>query len=992
MPKKRLSPGLLAAAIVTTCSTCLCAGVRESARALPLVDKVDVVVAGGSTAAVSAALEARNSGASVLLVTPYTYLGRDLVATRRLDLEPISSADPLFTRLLADPKAVPFEDGKARWIRPLHVKKVFEEALLASEVKFLFGCFPTELLTDEQGRAAGIVIASRSGRQAIAAKVVIDATLTGHLCPGPRENTTRKLRFQWTVAIAEGHNTPETAQGRVRSLAAAIDYQKGRRKKGQARLYRVSLEADVSKGLDWAEVNRINHRLIQESWSPGLVEASEIPCFHSPVKVKCVSQIAGSWPGAEKAETDAFIPAGTQGLYVLSSASAVEDTQAMQEANQQLLLGRKIGRSAARQAAQTPDPRHLRVRLDRDQPGQDVRSSGEIRENLRGLRGLEWQGPAVSSPGGMLPVLAQVDVVVVGGGTGGAPAGIAAAKAGAKVLVLEFLHGLGGVSTLGRIPRYYHGYREGFTKQIDAGVRSLTGASEIQVKMEWYRRRLLSSGAEVWFGVLGCGALVRDDTLGGVVVATPMGRGVVLAKRVIDATGNSDIAAAAGAQCREPGRGHLAVQGAGLPPIQPGQGYRNTDYAFAIDHDVVDMWRFFLKARRTFSGSYDSGTLIDTRERRRIVGEITVSPLDIYMQKRYGDTICLAKSNFDTHGYTVHPLFLLEAPDRKAILADVPLRALMPENINALLVTGLGISADRDAMPLLRMQPDVQNQGYAAGYISAVSVRQNQPLRSVDIREIQKHLVEMGIVPKRVLSEQDSMPPSKQKILDAVKKLPSDPAALAWILARLDVAIPAMREQMNTTKDPKARLRYAQVLGMCSDPAGADILAKAIAETPWDKGWRYRGMGQYGQSISRLDSLIIALGRTGGGEHADVLIRKASRLGPDPELSHCRALATALESLGIRRGADALAKLLEGKGISGHAVTTAENIPTGARDNRTRSRELRELLLARACYALGDSNGLARGILEQYAQDLRGLYARGARDALANEPGSALKK
>jgi Flp pilus assembly protein TadD len=204
------------------------------------------------------------------------------------------------------------------------------------------------------------------------------------------------------------------------------------------------------------------------------------------------------------------------------------------------------------------------------------------------------------------------------------------------------------------------------------------------------------------------------------------------------------------------------------------------------------------------------------------------------------------------------------------------------------------------------------------------------------------------------------------------------------ILTRLGVALPAMREAFEGAEGD-AKLRYAQVLGMCSEAAGADVLAREIARRKWDKGWRYRGMGQYGESISELDSLIIALGRTGKAAHVAVIVGKIAEMGSDPELSHCRAVAIALVQLGDAAGAEALGKLLARDGMSGHAVTEAEQIPTGRRDNRTRSRELRELILARACYRLGDHNGLAEAILRRYANDLRGLYARGARDALAGK-------
>ena len=65
-----------------------------------------------------------------------------------------------------------------------------------------------------------------------------------------------------------------------------------------------------------------------------------------------------------------------------------------------------------------------------------------------------------------MPVLGRYDVVVIGGGTGGAPAGIGAARAGAKTLVVEYLHGLGGVGTMGAIAGYYWGNRVGFTATV----------------------------------------------------------------------------------------------------------------------------------------------------------------------------------------------------------------------------------------------------------------------------------------------------------------------------------------------------------------------------------------------------------------------------------------------------------------------------------------------------------------------------------------------
>jgi hypothetical protein len=54
----------------------------------------------------------------------------------------------------------------------------------------------------------------------------------------------------------------------------------------------------------------------------------------------------------------------------------------------------------------------------------------------------------------------------------------------------------------------------------------------------------------------------------------------------------------------------------------------------------------------------------------------------------------------------------------------------------------LGTSADRDAVSLVRMQLDLQNRGYAAGVAAAMAAQLDGAVRSIDIRQLQQHLVE----------------------------------------------------------------------------------------------------------------------------------------------------------------------------------------------------------------------------------------------------------
>ena len=151
-------------------------------------------------------------------------------------------------------------------------------------------------------------------------------------------------------------------------------------------------------------------------------------------------------------------------------------------------------------------------------------------------------------------------------------------------------------------------------------------------------------------------------------------------------------------------------------------------------------------------------------------------------------------------------------------------------------------------------------------------------------------------------------------------------------------------------------------------------------------------MGQYGPSMSVLDSQIIALGRTRRDMALQPILAKVGQLGPEHALSHHRAVAEALETLRDPAAAQPLAKLLQKPGMTGHACTDVQmamrDIPPSSTDNTTRECSLRELMLARALYRCGDYEGLGRKILEQYARDLRGHYARHALAILQEKHGS----
>ncbi len=182
------------------------------------------------------------------------------------------------------------------------------------------------------------------------------------------------------------------------------------------------------------------------------------------------------------------------------------------------------------------------------------------------------------------------------------------------------------------------------------------------------------------------------------VVATPEGRGIVLADVVIDATGNSDVAAAAGAQTLYGATedGDIAMQGAGLPARPLGRANVNTDYLFVDESDAVDAWRALVGARWAMKeGPFDVGPLLADPERRRMVGDHVLDYLDQVAGRTYPDTIVLASTDYDAHGYTNRPFLpscrtpasLQGEPSRAGRRVLHPLRCLLPRGLDGILVS-----------------------------------------------------------------------------------------------------------------------------------------------------------------------------------------------------------------------------------------------------------------------------------------------------------------
>jgi len=878
-------------------------------------------------------------------------------------------------------QAMPTE-GRVAAPTPLRVKQLFDKTLLDAGVAYLTGSYATDVLRDAEGRPAGVVMANRSGRQAVIAKLIIDATERGAVA---RMAGARFLPYpagpqRFTRVIIAGE--PPAAKGvEVKELPG--DYaspitpspRKGQPKSVAGKAFECSMRIDMADG-SFRSFAAAEQVACDRTFVTSLLDGADTPFQVPPDPMTGAAALKGEWPGSAAIDLGCFKPAGVPRLYVLGGCADLPRAAAEKMLRPLTLmdLGERIGAAAAAEAKGLPAPKGVVCATRKGA----AETRGDVKEFLSGVRPFQTPRATVASAEGALPVLGEYDVVVVGGGTCGAPAGIAAGRQGARTLVLEQLHGLGGVSTLGMIGLYCYGNICGFTSEYDRGVLALGADVNINGKREWWRRENRKSGAEIWFGAIGCGTLTDGGRVSGVIVATPDGRGAVLAKNVVDATGNSDVAAAAGAPCLFVGTDEIAVQGVGLSPRRLGASYINSDFGYVNDCDAGDLWLFGVRGRaRADAAAWDVSQLVESRERQRIVGDAFLTPLDILNNRTYPDTVVRARSNFDSHGYTIADICYVCGPDTpKVHTANIPYRAMLPKGVENLIVAGLGISAHRDAMPIIRMQPDVQNQGYVAGVAAAMASREGKNVRDISVKDLQKHLVEKGIIPQEVLAWQDSWTLKPEALALAVKNVGNGCKDVSVVLDHADEALPLLRGAYAAAKTPEERLAYAHVLGILGDATGVETLIAAVQNTRQEADLKFEWFERFGRRVSDLDSYVIALGRTRDKRALAPILAKVRALNNASPFAGFRAVALALESLGDPAAAQPLAELLQKPGVGGYAMTSVKEISANHfGDGKERNMCLRELALARALYRCGDYDGVAENVLKRYALDLRGVYA-----------------
>lgn len=339
-------------------------------------------------------------------------------------------------------------------------------------------------------------------------------------------------------------------------------------------------------------------------------------------------------------------------------------------------------------------------------------------------------------PAERIPVVRAVDVLVCGGGPSGVSAAVAAARLGARVLLVERYGFFGGMATAANVAIWHTLWSMDRETQVIGGLPAEyidrlqrrgaatnfrpDGRGDWVLETEYaklvFDEVVREAGVESLLHAWVAGVTMEGGKIDSVVVQTKSGRLAVRAALVVDATGDADVAALAGATCRKgDGNGHmqptsLCFRIGGLDPaVVPADGRhaatneaiskalnRTMDYngepytnffwyapsCFRRDEimvsgvrvsgvDCTDAWEFTraeLEGRQQlewvlrqlraevpgFERAYvvDIAAQIGVRETRNIVGEFLLPIDELLGGVRYPDAIAQGTYRLDIHGLT----------------------------------------------------------------------------------------------------------------------------------------------------------------------------------------------------------------------------------------------------------------------------------------------------------------------------------------------------
>lgn len=164
----------------------------------------------------------------------------------------------------------------------------------------------------------------------------------------------------------------------------------------------------------------------------------------------------------------------------------------------------------------------------------------------------------IREPEKSIPIAAETDVLVLGSGPAGVSAAIQAGREGMNVILIEQTGDIGGISTAGLMSHWTGNTKGGIYEEIlnrsaensDNSAEGFNGGLRQVINPERLKTVYLEMLSEAHVGIrlytFASEPIMEGNTIKGVITESKSGREAILAKIIIDATGDGDIAAKAG--------------------------------------------------------------------------------------------------------------------------------------------------------------------------------------------------------------------------------------------------------------------------------------------------------------------------------------------------------------------------------------------------------------------------------------------------------------
>ncbi|QSX09235.1 FAD-dependent oxidoreductase [Alkalibacter rhizosphaerae] len=382
----------------------------------------------------------------------------------------------------------------------------------------------------------------------------------------------------------------------------------------------------------------------------------------------------------------------------------------------------------------------------------------------------------------------ECDVLVAGGGIGGVAAAIAAARNGAKVILLEREFLLGGLATLGLITIYLP-ICDGMGHQISFGLAeellhlSIKHGAEKHYPKAWLEdgtqeerinkrfmtqfnphifaiemeQMLLDLGVHVLYGSVAVDVKKEGDRIDSVIIENKSGRSAIRSKTVIDSTGDSDICKYAEAETAvfknknglaswyyyyEQSEVHLKMFGlADLVEGHNTQGTGNETVEVISNKrytglDGLELSEMVINARHEMFKD-----IMEKKAKNPEYVPVTISNLPLVRMTR---RLCgkYTMDDSEMHTYFEDSIGTICDWRKRGPVYELPFRCLIGDDIKNLYVAGRNISVTDAMWDITRVIPVCAVTGEAAGTAAALY----GDVDKVDIKGLQEQLLAQNVV------------------------------------------------------------------------------------------------------------------------------------------------------------------------------------------------------------------------------------------------------